>query len=96
VRLCDDEYDAIHDPVDTREWTPLCMLDHRVRRDKLQQRHALARVTWINDYPTWIPMKALQQQQPFLVINYVSRQPRLLRHQDFAWVQEYIDDAPKL
>jgi hypothetical protein len=96
VRLCDEEYDTHNDPVDTREWTPLRILDHRIRRNKLQQRHALARVTWINDYPTWTSLDALRQQQPFLVIDYVYRRPELLKHPDFQWIRDYIDDAPKL
>jgi hypothetical protein len=96
VRLCDEAFDATNDPVDTREWSPLRMLSHRVWRDKLNQRHVLARVTWLNDDPTWIPMEALRQEQPFLIIDYVTKQPRLLQHPDFKWIHGYVNNAPEL
>jgi hypothetical protein len=72
VRLCDAGYDMVNDPADHREWTPLRMLDHRIRRDYRKRRYyALAHVTWLNDYPSWITIDALRQQQPFLIIDYV-------------------------
>jgi hypothetical protein len=86
----------VNDPADHREWTPLRMLDHRIRRDYRKRRYALARVTWLNDYPSWITIDALRQQQPFLIIDYVIRRPQLLHHPEFRWANDFIADAPAL
>jgi hypothetical protein len=95
VRLCDSEYDRIHDTVDGREWTPLQLLDHRVRKRR-GQRTILAKVSWLTDTPTWIPLSALRMQEPFLVVDYILRIPQLLRSPDFHWTKEYVRDISKM
>jgi hypothetical protein len=95
LRLCDEQYDAEHDPIDHRIWQPLRMLSHNVRKRR-GSRIVLARVTWLTEEPTWIPLSSLKRDSPFLIIDYVMRKPELMRIPDFHWVCTYVDNAPKL
>jgi hypothetical protein len=95
VRLCDMHIDTILDPVDHRIWTPLRMTAHRVIK-RNGTRRAMAKVNWLTDYPSWIPISVLRQEHPFLVIDYTLKTPILLRSPDFCWIKEYADNADKL
>jgi hypothetical protein len=96
LRLCDEQYDAEHDPIDHRIWQPLLrMLSHNIRKRR-GFRIVLARVTWLTEEPTWIPLSSLKRDSPFLIIDYVMRKPELMRIPDFHWVCTYVDNAPQL
>jgi hypothetical protein len=71
------------------------MLQHRIRK-RNGRRYILAKVTWLTDHPTWIDMHALRTQEPFLILEYVSHHPILLRSRDFQWANEYIEERSKL
>jgi hypothetical protein len=96
LRLCDAEFDAVHDPDDHRIWTPLRMHTHNIRHRRNQPRYAMAKVTWLTEDPSWIPIDTLRRENPFLVIDYVMCKPVLMKALDFKWVLDYVKDEDKL
>jgi hypothetical protein len=71
------------------------MIEHRIIK-RQGQRKALAKVTWLTDYPSWIPISVLRHEHPFLVIDYALKFPAVRHSPDFCWIQEYIDNADKI
>jgi hypothetical protein len=51
LRLCDEQYDAEHDPIDHHIWQPLRMLSHNIRKRR-GSCIVLARVMWLTEEPT--------------------------------------------
>jgi hypothetical protein len=65
-------------------------------KQKNKKRHVLAKVSWLTEDNSWISLKSLRNDNPFLIINYILTRPMLLKSNDFNWVLQCIDDAPKL
>jgi hypothetical protein len=72
------------------------MSAHSILKRKNKKRRIIARVSWLTEDDSWISLEALRDDNPFLIIDYVMTKPMLLKSDDFNWVLQYIDDAPKL
>ena len=54
------------------------------------KRHLRTKVLWKDGTISWCAADALRLQNPYVYIPYIYERPKLIKHNDFKWVRDYI------
>jgi hypothetical protein len=94
VQALDLANEAAYPDDDDRAWKAAIVIDHRVSKHQ-GHRSVHVKVNWLNGGASWVPVKVLQLQDPFVLINYASNRG-LTHHADWSWIGEYTDAPARL
>ena len=61
----------------------------------IANRHVRVLTCWRNGEVSWVPLDALKDQNPWILIKY-AQQRNLTKHPDFLWTTRYLDNKASI